>query len=77
MNAITGVHFGNSDAVNRAKAANLAYERAIEMGYCRTTARQFARVAKKEAHEWENPRETALRVVLPPRATFAGPGGAA
>jgi len=40
-------------------------------------SRQFARIAKREASEWETARETALRIVIPKRATFAGnPGGA-
>ena len=51
--------------------------RAETLGYSRTAAQQFARIARREASEWETPRETALRIVLPKRATFAGnPGGA-
>lgn len=67
--------FGDATAARAAKAANAAYDRAIELGYCKTSAQQFARTAKREASDWETPSETALRIVYPLRATFAGPTG--
>lgn len=78
MSAVITAAFGNAAAVRGAAAANAALARALDLGYCRTAAIQFARVAKREASAWESPRETALRVVIPKRARFAGnPGGAA
>lgn len=69
--------FGNPEAIRAAEAANAAFTRAIHLGYSTVASRQFARIAKREASEWETARETALRIVLPKRATFAGnPGGA-
>lgn len=77
MTAITSNRFGNPAEVRAARAANEAYIRAESLGYSRTAAQQFARIARREASEWECPQHTALRVVLPMRATFAGnPGGA-
>lgn len=70
---ITAAPFGNAAAVRGAEAANAAFARAIDLGYCETSARQFARLAKREASRWESPKETALRLVLPMRGTFAGP----
>jgi len=75
---ITTVPFGNDDAILAASAANEAFTRAIHLGYSTVASRQFARIAKREANEWESPRETALRIVLPRTARFAGnPGGVA
>lgn len=69
--------FGDHDAIRAAEAANAAFTRAIHLGYSTVASRQFARIAKREASEWETPQETALRLVLPKRSTFAGnPGGA-
>ncbi len=68
--------FGNTEAISAAEAANAAFTRAIHLGYSTVASRQFARIAKREASEWETPRETALRIVIPKRATFAGNGGA-
>lgn len=69
--------FGNPEAIRAAEAANAAFTRAIHLGYSTVASRQFARIAKREASELETARETALRIVLPKRATFAGnPGGA-
>ena len=69
--------FGNPEAIRAAEAANAAFNRAVYLGYSTVASRQFARIAKREASEWETARETALRIVLPKRATFAGnPGGA-
>lgn len=64
-----------ADAIRQADAANAAFVRAVHLGYSTVASRQFARMAKREAHEWETPRETALRLVLPKRATFAGNAG--
>ena len=78
MNPVRHVAFGNATAIRAAQAGNAAYDRAIKLGYCRTSALQFARQAKREASEWESPMHTALRLVVPMRGTFAGsPGGAA
>ena len=69
--------FGNPEAIRAAEAANAAFTRAIHLCYSTVASRQFARIAKREASEWETARETALRIVIPKRATFAGnPGGA-
>ena len=69
--------FGNPEAIRAAEAANAAFTRAIHLGYSTVASRQFARIAKREASEWETARETALRIVIPKRATFDGnPGGA-
>ena len=77
MNVITSTRFGNPDEVRAAMAANEAIIRAETLGYSKTAAAQFARIARREASEWEHPQDTALRIVLPMRATFAGnPGGA-
>jgi len=78
MSAVITPQFGDADAIRAASAANEAFTRAIHLGYSTTASRQFARIAKRETSAWESPRETALRIVLPKRATFAGnPGGAA
>lgn len=78
MSTITTAPFGNADAIRAAEAANAAFVRAVQLGYSIVASRQFSRIAKREASEWETARETALRIVLPMRATFAGnPGGAA
>ena len=76
MAAVIAAPFGSASAVCGAAAANAAYKRAIALGYCKTSALQFSRVARREASEWESAAHTALRVVIPQRATFAGnPGG--
>jgi hypothetical protein len=75
MSAVLTVGFGNANAIRAAKAANAAYDRAIRLGYCQTSAQQFARQARREASAWEEPSQTALRIVLPKRGTFAGPTG--
>ena len=76
--SIATAPFGNPDAIRAADAANAAFVRALQLGYSTTASRQFARIAKREASEWETARETAMRLVLPKRATFAGsPGGTA
>ena len=77
MNVITSNLFGNPAEVRAAEAANAAFTRAIHLGYSTVASRQFARIAKREASEWETPRETALRIVIPKRATFAGNQGGA
>lgn len=78
MSAVITAPFGNAKAANEAAAANATFARALKLGYSRTCAQQFARVAKRGASEWEPAQQTALRVVLPKTATFAGnPGGAA
>ena len=77
MSAVISAPFGNPDAIRQAEAANAAFTRAVHLGYSTVASRQFARIAKREASEWESPRETALRIVIPKTATFAGnPGGA-
>lgn len=52
------------------RAAIEASIRAQALGYCRTAAQQFARLARREAGEWECPQHTALRIVIPMRAKF-------
>ena len=75
MIAITTAAFGNPGAIRQAEAANAAFTRAVHLGYSTVASRQFARSAKREASEWESPRETALRIVIPKTATFAGNQG--
>lgn len=75
--AVVSAPFGNPAAVRSAEAANAAYARAIDLGYCETSAQQFARQARREASDWESPKQTALRLVIPKRGTFAGPSGSA
>lgn len=67
--------FGNRIAIRSAEIGNAAYNRAIKLGYCRTSAQQFARQAKREAGDMESAAHVALRVVIPMRGTFAGPTG--
>lgn len=75
MSAVLHPAFGDRTAIRRAEAANAAYARAIKLGYCNTSAHQFARVARREASEWESADHVALRIVIPMRGTFAGPTG--
>lgn len=74
MSTITTAPFGNADAIRAAEAANAAFVRAVHLGYSTVASRQFARMAKRESaiNTHETSRETALRIVLPMRATFAG-----
>lgn len=65
----------NAAEVRASMAANEAIIRAQTLGYSKTAQQQFARIARKEANEWEHPQHTALRIVLPMRATFAGNSG--
>lgn len=67
---IVPTEFGSPNAVRKARAANLAYVRAQDMGYCRAACQALARTAKRESHDWESPLETALRVVRPMHATM-------
>lgn len=77
MSDVITAPFGDASAIRAAEAANAAFVRAVHLGYSTVASRQFARIAKREASEWETARETALRIVIPKRATFAGnPGGA-
>jgi hypothetical protein len=72
MSAVVFAPFGERDSVHAAACANAAFERAIKLGYSRTCAQQFARVAKRECSAWESADHCALRIVLTKRATFAG-----
>lgn len=74
MNGTTKGAFGDPLAVRRAQAANRAYARAIKLEYNMTSAKQFARVAHKEASLLEDPELTAARVVIPKTAVLAGGG---
>lgn len=76
MNAVLTAGFGDGAAVRAAAIGNAAYERAVAFGYSATTAKQFARQAKREATDWESPAEVALRIVRPrmQSATRPGPG---
>ena len=65
MSAFVPAPFGDSDAIRSADAAHAAFVRAVHLGYSAVASRQFARIAKREASEWESPRETALRIVIP------------
>ncbi len=75
MNFITSNRFGNPAEVRAAMAANEAIIRAQTLGYGKTAQQQFARIARREASEWEHPQHTALRIVIPMRATFSGNQG--
>lgn len=74
-NIITGVPFGNAEAVRRAKAGNLAHKRAKELGYSDREAFRLSKKAAAESSEWESPADTALRVVIPQKASFSGKNG--
>lgn len=75
---IINAPFCDEAEIRAARAANEAFIRAQSLGYSRTSADQFARIARREASEWESPQHTALRIVLPKRARISGnPGGAA
>lgn len=69
---VTTARFGEPESVHAAACANAAFARAILLGYSRTSAQQFARIAKKECSAWESADHCALRIVIPKRATFAG-----
>lgn len=76
MSAVLFPAFGNREAVRSAEVGNAAYNRAVDIGYSRLAAMQFARMAKKVAGPYETPAAVALRVV-PPRqhsAMTRGPG---
>lgn len=75
MTALTFPAFGNPEAIRSAAVGNAAYNRAIKLGYSRVSAQNFSRIAKREAGEYESPAHVAMRVVLPKKATFAGPSG--
>lgn len=77
MNFITSNRFGNPAEVRAAMAANEAVIRAEALGYSKTSQKQFARIARREASEWEHPQDTALRIVIPMRATLSGNLGGA
>lgn len=62
MNVIT--------SIRAEKAAIEAIIRAQTLGYSKAAQHQFARIARREASEWEHPQHTALRIVIPMRATF-------
>ena len=68
---ITSTRFGNPAEVRAAMAANEAVIRAEALGYSKTAQQQFARIARREASEWEHPQHTALRIVLPQRASLS------
>ena len=72
---IVNAAFGNPQAIRSAEAANAARLRALKLGYGNVSAQQFARIARREASQWESPNQTAMRVVIPRRGTFAGPTG--
>ncbi len=74
-NVISGVPFGNAEAVRRAKAGNLAYKRAKDLGYSGREAFRLAKKTAAESNEWESPADTALRVVIPQKASFSGKNG--
>lgn len=75
MSAVLSPSFGNRTALRKAAIGNAAYERAKLLGYCHTSAQQFARQAKRDAADSESPAHVAMRVVIPMRGTFAGPTG--
>lgn len=77
MSAVITAPFGQPVDVHAAACANRAFARAILLDYSRTSAQQFARIAKRECGPDESPQHCALRIVIPKAATFAGnPGGA-
>lgn len=77
MSAVITAPFGDQSAILAAAAANAAYARALKLGYNRRESRCFAAQARHQASQWEEAADTAMRVVYPPRGTFAGPTGGA
>ncbi len=77
MSAVITAPFGDPSAIRQAAAANAAYARALKLGYTSRQSRCFAAQARQQASHWEDADETAMRVVYPPRGTFAGPTGGA
>jgi hypothetical protein len=59
------IDFGNKHVVRLAAIGNATFNRAVSMGYSRTSAVQFARQAKRDASEWESPAAVAMRIVHP------------
>lgn len=45
------------------EAADRAFRRASEFGYCPTLVRDFAKRARKASSLWERPEDTAFRIV--------------
>lgn len=56
-----------------------AFSRALQFGYRPNTANALRKVARREASVWEDPADTAVRVVRPPHGSATTPttGGAA
>jgi hypothetical protein len=75
MSAVISAPFGNRAAVRAAEAANAAWRRALDFGYSRNAAREFANEARREVSKLETPQHVAQRIVQPMRGTFAGPTG--
>lgn len=72
---LTTAPFGDPESVRRAEIGNAAFSRALNLGYGRMTAQQFARVAKRDALDSETPAAVALRVVPPRQASATRPNG--
>lgn len=70
MSIITSNRFSNPAEVRSEQAAIEAIIRAQTLGYSKAAQHQFARIARREANEWECPQHTALRIVIPMRTKF-------
>jgi hypothetical protein len=51
----------------KARAARLAYKRAVAFGYCHLTAQQFARVAARMAEREVLPAQDIARIIVVPK----------
>lgn len=71
--------FGDPAAIRLSKIGNAVFARAMNLGYGSVAANQFANQGKREAADWETPREVAMRLVRPKHhsATVPGPRGGA
>ncbi len=57
--------FGDPAAVRLSQIGNAVFARAMNLGYGQVVARALANSAKRDAHDWETPKEVAMRLVLP------------
>ena len=66
--------FGDPEAIRAAQVGNATYARARNFGHSHMAAHRYADTAKREAQDFETPRQVAARVV-PPLDGPRGPGG--
>lgn len=70
MSAVLFPSFGDPSAIRASEVSGAAFRRALQLGYGRVIAQQFARIAKRDALDSESPAAVAMRVV-PPKLTSA------